>query len=127
MKEIMTMIRTNKVNQTKVALAENGFPAFSCRPVLGRGKAVVDNQLLASIISQGELPRDATGESFTEVGRLIAKRVFTLIVEDDEVEKVVETLISVNQTGNKGDGKIFVLPLVESYQVRTGETCADGY
>lgn len=127
MKEIMTMIRTNKVNQTKVALAENGFPAFSCRPVLGRGKAVVDNQLLASIISQGELPRDATGESFTEVGRLIAKRVFTLIVEDDEVEKVEETLISVNQTGNKGDGKIFVLPLVESYQVRTGETCADGY
>lgn len=127
MKEIITMIRTNKVNQTKVALAENGFPAFSCRPALGRGKAVVNELLLESLISEDALPRDATGESITEIGRLIAKRVFTLIVDDDQVEKAVETLISVNQTGNKGDGKIFVLPVVESYNIRTGEPCADGY
>ncbi|MFI3226527.1 MAG: P-II family nitrogen regulator [Clostridia bacterium] len=127
MKEVMAIIRANKTNQTKVALAENGFPAFSCRPVLGRGKAVVDSQLLQTILAHGELPRDAVGESITEAGRLIAKRFFTLIVEDDEVDKVVETIISVNQTQNKGDGKIFVLPIIESYKIRNGEKSADGF
>ncbi len=127
MKEVMAIIRTKKTNQTKVALADNGFPAFSCRPVLGRGKGMVDSQLLQQVMGTGELPVDSVGETMSEVGRLISKRVFTLIVEDDQVEKAVETIISVNKEGNKGDGKIFVLPITESYRVRNGEKAADGF
>ena len=127
MKEVMAFIRLNKVNQTKKALAENGFPAFTCRKVLGRGKKSVDFSLVENILQEGELPVSPVGEHLTESIRLILKRVFTLIVEDDQVENVVKTIIDTNQTGNKGDGKIFVLPILENYQIRTGEAAIDAY
>lgn len=127
MKEVMAFIRLNKVNQTKNALAENGFPAFTCRKVLGRGKKSVDFSLVENILQEGVLPVSPLGEHLTESARLIPKRVFTLIVEDDQVEKAVETIIRANQTGNKGDGKIFVLPVMENYQIRTGEMAVDAY
>lgn len=127
MKEVMAIIRTKKTNQTKTALSDNGFPAFSCRPVLGRGKGMVDSQLLQQVMSTGQLPVSPDGETISEAGRLISKRVFTLIVEDDQVAKAVETIISVNKEGNKGDGKIFVLPITESYRIRNGEKSADGF
>ena len=38
MKEILAIIRLVKLSETKKALAEAGFPAFTCRKVLGRGK-----------------------------------------------------------------------------------------
>ena len=127
MKEVMAFLRTNKVNATKAALADQGFPAFTCRAVLGRGKAGIDPGVLEVVLSQGELPRNAVGEHMTEGGRLIAKRFFTLIVRDEEVKKVVEIIISTNKTGNPGDGKIFILPVVEAYQIRNGECAVDGY
>lgn len=122
MKEIMAFIRTNKVNVTKKALGDAGFPAFMCRPVLGRGKKHIDPKAMQFILKVGELPVSAVGESFTEGSRMIAKRFFSLIVEDDQVDLAVQTIIHANQTGNPGDGRIFVLPVVETYKVRTGET-----
>jgi nitrogen regulatory protein PII 2 len=50
-----------------------------------------------------------------------------LIVEDKDVEKAVETVIEANQTGNPGDGRIFVLPIAEAYRVRDGEPTAEAY
>ena len=38
------------------------------------------------------------------------------------VPTVVEAIIKSNQTGNKGDGKIFILPVIESFRIRTGES-----
>ncbi len=120
MKEIMAFIRPNKVNVTKTALAEAGFPAFSCRKCLGRGKKSIDSELLKLVMSSGEVPMDASGEALTEAVRLIPKRVFTLIVEDDKVQDAVEVFTETNQTGRPGDGKIFILPIIESYRVRDG-------
>lgn len=127
MKEVMAFIRTNKVNATKQALAEGGFPAFTCRPVLGRGKKSIDPELLSIVIQTGELPMDMSGEHLTEAFRLIPKRFMTLIVEDDQVAKAVEILIKANQTGNPGDGKIFVLPINEAYTVRSGDKTVEAY
>lgn len=127
MKEIMAFIRTNKVNATKAALAEGGFPAFSCRPCLGRGKKSIDPELLRLVISTGELPMDVTGEHLTEAVRLIPKRFFTVIVDDDKAKDAVDIIISANQTGKPGDGKIFVLPINESYKVRNGESTTEAY
>jgi len=45
----------------------------------------------------------------------------TLIIEDAAVPKVVEAIIQSNRTGQRGDGKIFVLPLAEVVRIRTGE------
>ncbi|MDR0918072.1 MAG: P-II family nitrogen regulator [Oscillospiraceae bacterium] len=127
MKEIMCFIRANKVNATKTALAEGGYPAFTCRKCLGRGKKSVDPDMLSTFLAAGELPRNAVGENYTEATRLIAKRFFTLIVEDNEVSKAVDIIISANQTGNPGDGKIFILPICEAYTVRNGESTTEAY
>lgn len=127
MKEIMAIVRQNKVNITKTALAEAGVPAFTCRKVLGRGKKLIDMTLLRSIVDSGEIPITPTGEYLSEINRLISKRVFTIIVEGDEVESVVNTIMEVNSTGNPGDGKIFVLPIHESYRVRNGEITTEAY
>ncbi|MDR2586704.1 MAG: P-II family nitrogen regulator [Coriobacteriales bacterium] len=120
MREIMCFIRANKVNDTKKALVEGGFPAFTCRKCLGRGKKSVDPELLNTILAAGELPLSPIGENVTEATRLIAKRFFTLIVDDKDAPRAIEAVISANQTGNPGDGRIFVLPVLEGYTVRSG-------
>jgi nitrogen regulatory protein PII 2 len=121
MREIMCFIRANKVNDTKKALAEHGFPAFTCCRCLGRGKKSIDPDLLKTILAAGELPLSPVGENLTEATRLIAKRFFTLIIDDEDVDKAVKTIIDANQTGNPGDGRIFILPILETYHVRTGK------
>ncbi len=127
MKEVMAIVRQNKVNGTKEALADAGFPAFTCRKVLGRGKKLIDMALLRSIVDSGEIPETPTGEYLSETNRLISKRVFTLIVEDAEVDKVVGSIMDVNSSGNPGDGKIFILPIYENYRVRNGELTTEAY
>lgn len=127
MKEVMAIIRMNMVNATKVALANAGFPAFSCRKCLGRGKKSVDMGLVQSLLASGEPPVNVVGEHMTEYNRLIAKRLFTIMVDDDKVDEVAQIIIDANQTGNPGDGKIFVLPIMESYTVRTGESTKEAY
>ena len=127
MKEVMAFIRVNKVNATKEALANSGFPAFTCRKCLGRGKKSIDPALLSAVMEAGELPVSMVGEHFTEAARLIAKRFFTLIIDDADVKKVVDIIIGANQTGNPGDGKIFVLPIIDAYTVRSGEHASDAY
>lgn len=121
MKEVMAFLRVNKVNATKRALAEAGFPSFTCRKVLGRGRKIADPLLIKLTLESGELPSDAHGESLTEHIRLIPKRFFSLIVEDDQKDTVIKTILRVNQTGNPGDGKIFVTDISEAYRVRTGD------
>ncbi len=123
----MAIIRMNMVNPTKTALANAGFPAFYCRKCLGRGKKSVDMRLAEYIIESGTPASNPYGEHLSEYGRLISKRQFTLIVEDNEVNKVVDIIIETNQTGNPGDGRIFVLPIFEAYTIRTGEATKEAY
>ncbi|MDF2587323.1 MAG: nifI5 [Anaerocolumna sp.] len=127
MKEVMAIVRQNKVNATKDALANAGIPAFTCRKVLGRGKKLIDMTLLRSIVDSGDIPVDSSGEYLSETTRLISKRVFNIIVDDGDVETVIKTIMDVNSTGNPGDGKIFVLPILENYRVRNGESTVETY
>lgn len=127
MKEIMALIRLNMIGQTKEALSKAGFPSFFCRKCLGRGKKSLDVGTLKLVIESGmELPVSPYGEALTESARLIPKRLFTLVVDDCDVKNAVETIIKTNQTGNSGDGKIFVLPVTETFKVRTGESSQSG-
>lgn len=120
MKEIIVIIRSNKVNQTKDALADAGFPSITCKKVLGRGKKSLD-QISKEFADAHNEVYSGFSEAFTEGSRLIAKRFFTLIVNDDEVDKVVETIIETNKTETPGDGKIFILPIEEIYRIRDGK------
>jgi nitrogen regulatory protein PII 2 len=127
MKEIMAIVRPQKVNATKLALAEAGFPSFTCQVVLGRGCQLINESMVAALLEEGEVPQNRLGEALSEPLRLISKRLFTLMVEERDVDRVVTLLIETNQTKTPGDGKIFVLPITESYRVRNGERAADAY
>jgi nitrogen regulatory protein P-II 1 len=52
---------------------------------------------------------------------MLPKTNIYLVVSDDAVEQVVQTIIEVSQTGSIGDGKIFVSETVNAYRIRTGE------
>ena len=117
MKEIMAVIRMNKMNQTKKALADAGIPAFVAREGYGRGKGLVNQDVLEGAAAGNEEAIALLGTK----GRLYPKRIISLVVPDDKVQPAVDVLISVNKTGQAGDGKIFVMPVSDSIRVRTGE------
>lgn len=118
MKEIFAVIRMNKMNATKVALADAGLPSFTARKVMGRGKGQVDYLLLQG----AENGYEEAINQLSPGPKLIPKRMLTLVVPDSMVKTAVDAIIKVNQTGNRGDGKIFVLPMADAYRVRTGES-----
>ncbi len=118
MKEVMAIIRMNMMNKTKTALSDAGISSITARDALGRGKGLVDLSLLEGAEKGYE-------EAVAQLGisqRLIPKRIFTVIVPDKMVPTVVKTIIKVNQTGKSGDGKIFVMPVLDAVRVRTGES-----
>ena len=123
MKEVLAVIRMNKINQTKQALVEAGFPAFTAARVMGRGSRPVDFEVRKALLDDAAPAPEALA-SLAQGPRLIAKRMLSMVVPDDGVPSVVKTLIAANQTGNPGDGKVFVLPVDDVARVRTGETGA---
>ncbi len=127
MKEIVAIVRPTKVTETKTALADAGYPSFTCQSVLGRGKKLLDAALVRGMLEEGEVPDNALGQAVSEPLRLIAKRMFTLIVEEQDVGPIVKLITKTNSTNTPGDGKIFVLPIQESYRVRNGERAIDAY
>lgn len=118
MKEVMAVIRINKMNETKRALADAGFPSLTATGrVQGRGKGIVDYRIIQGAADGHE---EAISK-LSENPQLVPKRLLTMVIHEDKVDLAVKTLIKVNQTGSSGDGKIFILPILDSYRVRTGE------
>jgi nitrogen regulatory protein PII 2 len=117
MKEVMAIIRMNMMNKTKKALSDEGISSMTAKEVLGRGKGLVDYTLLEGAEKGYEEAISQLGQS----QRLIPKRLLTVVVPQELVQKTVTTIIRVNQTGKSGDGKIFVMPVMNSVSVRTGE------
>lgn len=117
MKEVMAIIRMNMMNRTKQALLDVGICSMTAKDVLGRGKGLVDSSLMEGAEKGYEEAIAQLGQS----QRLIPKRLLILVVPDKLVDKAVKTVINVNQTGKSGDGKIFVMPVLDSFSVRTGD------
>jgi len=120
MKEVIAVVRINMMNQTKQALTDCGIDAFFAHEAQGRGKGFANPQVLEGA-EQGYVEAAAL---LGEKGKLYPKRMVTVVVPDDRVSCVVETIINVNQTGKPGDGKVFVVPLSDAIRVRTGESGA---
>lgn len=120
MKEIMAIIRMNKVNDTKKALAEAGVCGLHAIKVMGRGRMSVDFSILDELGAREEIG-GIVADGLAGGSRLIPKRMLTILAGDGDVKKIVDTIIRVNREGNKGDGKIFVLPILDAARVRTGE------
>lgn len=117
MKEVLAVIRMNKMNATKQAIGEAGISSFNARQVLGRGKGNVDYRILAGA-------QEGHPEAIALLGngpKLIPKRMISVVVPDEKVKTVVDAIIKVNKTGHPGDGKIFVIETEDAVRVRTGE------
>ena len=113
MKEVYAIIRPEKDRQTKIALAKLGLAACTTLRVLGRGR-------------QGGLQYNHQGNGkssnlFSHGMKYLSKKLIYLVVDDDSLDLVVETLIRINQTGGYGDGKIFVCDVENAVRIRTGE------
>ena len=118
MKEVMAVIRINMMNKTKEALSAAGISSFTATGrVLGRGKGQVDFRLMKGA-------EEGREEAIALLGggpKLVPKRLITVVVPDHAAKRVIDTLITINKTGNAGDGKIFVLPVLDATRIRTGE------
>ncbi len=131
MKEIIAVVRMNKTSATKQALIDSGAAGFTATKVLGRGNLVKDNALIAA--RRADLISLANDEDIKEAEilidgflngtRLFPRRLFNIVAHDQDVDKIVQAIMTVNKTTNNvGDGKIFILPLSDGIRVRTGET-----
>ncbi|HOT62302.1 MAG TPA: P-II family nitrogen regulator [Treponemataceae bacterium] len=117
MKEVMAIVRMNRINQTKRALTEAGITSMHAKDCLGRGKGLVE------LIGLGGAERayEEKMEELGNAGRLVPKRMVTVVVPDRLVKRVVDAIMDANRTGKSGDGKVFVMPVLDSVRIRTGE------
>jgi nitrogen regulatory protein PII 2 len=121
MKEIIAIIRMNKINQTKRALIDAGISSMNARDCMGRGKGLVDINLLKG----AELGYEEAISQLGNSQRLIPKRMVVIVVPDDLADKTAAVIIAANRTGKSGDGKIFVMPILDAVRIRTGESGND--
>ena len=117
MKEVIAVVRINMMNQTKKAITDAGIAAFFAHECQGRGKGFVNPKVLEGVDKGYEEAASVLGEK----GKLYPKRMLTAVVEDDQVQDIVQAIIAANKTGKPGDGKIFVLPVMDAVRVRTAE------
>ena len=130
MKEIIAVVRMNKVSVTKKALIEVGAAGFTATKVLGRGKLVTDKSVIAerrktllALAQKDDQTTDKMITGFLDGSRLFPRRMFNILAHDEEVPKIVSAIIKANKTEYKvGDGKIFVLPALDAVRVRTKES-----
>jgi len=109
MQLIKTIVRPNKMEDVKEALEKLNVSGMTVSEVRGYGK-----QKGHSAVYRGkEYKVD-----------LVPKLQLEIVVPDDIVQDVIRAVIAAARTGEIGDGRVFVLPVGESYRIRTGELLA---
>lgn len=110
MKKVEAIIKPFKLDEVKEALNEIGIQGITVSEVKGFGRQK----------GHTELYRGAE-----YVVDFIPKIKMEIIVADDAVAKVIETIEASAKTGRIGDGKIFVTSVEEVIRIRTGERGED--
>ena len=106
MKLIIAIIQPHRLEQVKEQLYKAEVNLITVNEVLGHGR-----QKGVTEVYRG----------FKETGNLLRKIRLEIAVNDNFVEPTINAIITGAQTGETGDGKIFVLPLQECIRIRTGE------
>ena len=106
MQKIEAYIRHEALEAIRSELYAIGLPSMSVSDVLGSGRQ-------AGIV---EHYRGAT-----EVLYLRPKLRLDLVVADEDVERAIDVILTHARSGEIGDGKVFVLPVLEAVRIRTGE------
>jgi nitrogen regulatory protein PII len=106
MKKIEAFIRHEAFESIRKELLDSGIPSISISDVKGSGrqKGVTESYRGAELVIH-----------------LRPKLKLECVVDDSEVQIVVDTVLKYAQTGEIGDGKIFIIPVEDSIRIRTGE------
>jgi len=107
MKMIVAYIRHEAFEPVRQDLLEAGFPSLSISEVKGSGR-------------QKGLTEHYRGAEIAI--HLRPKLKVECVVDDEDKQLIVDTILRHARTGSVGDGKIFVLPVEDAIRIRTGET-----
>lgn len=110
MKKIEAIIRHFKLDEIKTALTEVGVEGMTITEVKGYGRQKGHTEMYRG----NEYAID-----------FVPKVKMEVVVAEDNMKKVVDTIMEKAQTGQMGDGKIFISDLAEVVRIRTGETGKD--
>jgi nitrogen regulatory protein P-II 1 len=105
-KKIEAIFREERLIAVKEALSEIGIVGMNVMEVRGHGR-------------QGGI--ELAGRIGTYKVDLLPRVQLNIILSDHNVEKTIETIQQAAQTGNIGDGIIFVYPVEEVIRIRNGE------
>jgi nitrogen regulatory protein P-II 1 len=106
MKKIEAVIKPFKLDDVKEALVEIGIHGMTISEVKGHGR------------QQGHAELYRGAEYIVD---FLPKVKIELVVTEEDLEKVIETISESARTGKIGDGKIFVSPVEKVIRIRTGE------
>lgn len=110
MKKVEAIIRHFKLEELKNALSENGIHGMTITEVRGFGR------------QKGHTERYRGTEYAVD---FVPKVKVEVTCNDGDLQKVIDTVMGTAQTGQIGDGKIFVYDLADVIRIRTGETGED--
>lgn len=106
LKKVEAIIRPFKLDEVKIALVNAGIVGMTVSEVRGFGR------------QKGQTERYRGSEYTVE---FLQKLKIEIVIEDNQVDLVIDKIISAARTGEIGDGKIFVYPVDEIVRIRTGE------
>jgi nitrogen regulatory protein P-II 1 len=107
MKKIEAIIRHFKLEDVKNALVENGISGMTITEVRGFGRQKGHTEMYRGTEYRVDF---------------VPKVKIEVVVDDAKVQSALATIVKVAQTGQVGDGKIFVSSLEDCVRIRTGET-----
>ena len=106
MKLIKAIVRPNKVDEVKDALGKLNISGMTVTEVRGHGK-----QKGHTAIYRGKEYNVS----------LLPKMQVEVVIADSAVDEAIKAIIESARTGEIGDGRVFVIPVEQSYRIRTGE------
>ena len=107
MKKIEAVIRVEKFEEVKEALKKAGYPGLTKTSVEGHGMQKGLKQQFRGTTFEVEFPQ---------------KTKLEIVTADEDVDRIVDVIVTSARTGEVGDGKVFVYPIERVIKVRTGET-----
>lgn len=108
---ITCFVRPHQLEEVKTAVANCEVTGMTVSDVRGKGNSPESSRMMAGRPILVALPPRAKLE---------------VIAHDDQKDSIIEAICRAAETGQPGDGKIFVEPILDAIRIRTGESGQDG-
>jgi nitrogen regulatory protein P-II 1 len=107
MKKVEAIVRHHKLESVKNGLSEQGISGMTVTEVRGFGRQKGHTEVYR-------------GTEYTV--DFVPKVKIEIVVDDNKLQSAIDTVVRTAQTGQIGDGKIFISDLADVIRIRTGET-----